>query len=512
MTFETQISSGAQVAKGTSYLFLQGLVGNTSALLFLTIASRILPISDIGATSALGIIATLFMTIGSFAIPSGVTKYLSEYIGKGRQDVAKQIYKKTLQFGFLAGITVSLVCFMSSAITSQLFIGDASLQPIIVILALDVFFLVFNSFLIGILFGLQKFGVIAFVGIAVSSLKFFASLYFIIIGLGLLGVILGWVTGDIAGCFLSFFFASSRFGKAKSFEGFSFAELVRYSLPLYGASIAAYFSATIDKLVILSLSNLAVLGIYTVAIAAVNAIGIVSSSIGSSLFPQFAQMYGRYGAHALKEASIKASRYVFLIFTPLSIGLAATAYPTIQLFFGESYASGWLSLVIVSVAVALTSTSVIVTNLLLSFGMTQTVLKASAFGVTIGTVLSALLVSPLGSVGAALGRSALISTSFIFIAYKLKRSFGLYFDNSAFRKSLMCSGTMAIVVVVFTQLVFNSKYMLPLYVAIGGVSYLIMLRLLKAVNNQDIQLFKEIFPSCFHRFFNLFAKFLSHGD
>lgn len=511
MTVETQTSSGALVAKGASFLFTQGLAANISSFLFLTIAARILSISNIGAVSAVGMIGTLFTTIGTFAVPSGVTRYVSLYLGKSEKNTAKGIFKKSLKFGFLASVLISSACLALSGLISSLALNDPQLQIVIIVLAFDVGTIVFNSFLNAMLFGLQKFRLIALIGMTGSTLKLLGSTYFLFLGLNLLGVIIGWATADLAATFLLLFFVSTSLGKIKSSNEFSFTEILRYSLPLYGASIIGYFSATVDKLIVLSLSNLAVLGIYSVAIAVVGVVVMISDSISSSLFPQLAQMHGRYGRDALKEASLRASRYIFLIFMPLAIGLAAIAYPTMRFFFGENYTLGSLPVMIISVVVALTSATVIINNLLLSLGRTRVVLEASVISVTIGATFSALLVSPLGSIGAAIGRGALLSSSFAYSAYRLRKTFGLYFDMRAFKASLLCTSIMAISVFA-AQSLLGATYLLPLYIAIGGAIYILMLRSLNVLNNQDARLLKEILPSRFGRFTDFFMRFFSLGD
>jgi O-antigen/teichoic acid export membrane protein len=511
MTVETQTPSGALVAKGASFLFTQGLGASVSSFLFLTIATRILSISNIGAVSAVGMIGTLFTTVGTLAIPSGVTRYISMYLGRSEQNTAKEIITKSLRFGFLASLLISFGCLASSGLISSLILHDPVLQSVIMVLAFDVGALVFNSFLSGTLFGLQKFRLIAFIGIITSALKLLGATCFLFLGLSLQGIVIGWVVADLTATSLLLFFVSKSFGKIKSSDGFSYGEILRYSFPLYVASIIGYFSTTIDKLVVLSLSDLAVLGVYSVAVAAVSTVGMVSDSIGASLFPQLVHVHGQYGEDALKEASVKTSRYVFLIFMPLAIGLAATAYPIIQLFFGESYTSGSLPVVIVSVVVALTSAVVIVNNLLLSLGKTRVILEASAISVTVGAAFSAFLVSSLGSTGAAIGRAALLSASFAYSAYRLRKAFGLYFDMDAFKMSLVCSVTM-VVSVIAAQLLLMVKYMLPLYITVGAAVYFLMLRFLKVLNNQDAQLLKEVLPTRFQRLTNIFNWFFSLGN
>jgi hypothetical protein len=49
--------------------------------------------------------------------------------------------------------------------------------------------------------------------------------------------------------------------------------------------------------------------------------------------------------------------------------------------------------------------------------------------------------------------------------------------------------------------------MIPFYIIIGGIVYVLMLRLLKVINNQDVQLLEEILPERLHVFVNAFASF-----
>ena len=68
------------------------------------------------------------------------------------------------------------------------------------------------------------------------------------------------------------------------------------------------------------------------------------------------------------------------------------------------------------------------------------------------------------------------------------------------------------VIVVFSQLLVNKYYMLPLHIVIGALVYVLMLRISKVVNKQDVRLFSEFFPKRFHWLINLFARFFSPAD
>jgi len=226
------------------------------------------------------------------------------------------------------------------------------------------------------------------------------------------------------------------------------------------------------------------------------------------LFPQLAELSGRHGKGALKLASIKVSRYIFLVFTPLAVGLAVTAYPVILLFFGPQYQSGVLSLTIVSFAMALTCASVAVENLLLSLGSTRTFLEANVLAASVGTLFSIILVSQFGSTGAALAKALQGITLFVYPAWRLRKIFGIFFDTEAFAKSWLGSLTMA-VAVTFIGLVFTSALFLPLYIIIGGVVYVTTLRLVNAVKSEDFLVIKQLLPNRFQKTVDLVAKLLT---
>jgi hypothetical protein len=50
---------------------------------------------------------------------------------------------------------------------------------------------------------------------------------------------------------------------------------------------------------------------------------------------------------------------------------------------------------------------------------------------------------------------------------------------------------MALVVLVAQQVAY-SKFFLPLYVALGGVTYIITIKLLRALNGEDLQLVQQV--------------------
>ena len=104
--------------------------------------------------------------------------------------------------------------------------------------------------------------------------------------------------------------------------------------------------------------------------------------------------------------------------------------------------------------------------------------------------MAQLLLPSLGTTGAAVTRGVAMATILITTIVALRNRIKLSFDLEAFWKSLLASTVMALAVYDI-QALHYSKFYLPFYVLIGGVIYLIMLRLTNAIKPADMQLMEE---------------------
>ena len=214
----------------------------------------------------------------------------------------------------------------------------------------------------------------------------------------------------------------------------------------------------------------------------------------AALVPQFSELHIRKGDQGLQQAARIASRYFFIIFLPLSVGLAITAAPTITLFAGDPYSEGSVPLAILSIGLGLTGASTIINSLLLALGRTKVLLVASLVGI-LADIALAPLISLLSVTGAALGRDALLAGSLLVSWAALGRKWSKRsVDLKAFYEVLMCCIVEAIVVIAI-ELIWYEKYLLFFYIGMGLVAYLVALRTLGIVNADDIGLLHRFVPS-----------------
>ena len=81
--------------------------------------------------------------------------------------------------------------------------------------------------------------------------------------------------------------------------------------------------------------------------------------------------------------------------------------------------------------------------------------------------------------------------TFLLSLHFLSKIIKIEIDYKTGLETIFSSIVMAIVVIEVQQVLY-SKFLLPLYVVLGGIIYVLMIRLLKVINKEDIQLIQQI--------------------
>jgi len=372
------------------------------------------------------------------------------------------------------------------------------------VLALDVFAIMFSPFLGGALVGLQKFREVSIANSLGYGIKYAIAIVLLHCGFGPLGVVLGWVMGDFSKIVVcTYFLASFRDGVASV----PFSRMIKYSSPIYLAGFLSYLSARADQFLIILYLGLKDLGIYNAAITASWVVSSISDSISSALFPQFAERFGRKDRKALLSASYGASRYLSIIYLPLAVGLATVALPTITLIAGTKYIEGTTPLALFSLTSAIGCYGLIAYSIIASLGKTNIFFWASLLSFSIDAVSCLMLIPQLGIVGASIGRMLSDIVGFGFLMYNLKRILGWHFDRGALKKSWLNAAIMGLIVLVVQHFLVGRFY-LPLYILIGGASYIVFMRLFRVMNKSDIALLKDFLPKRLEFIADILGKLL----
>jgi O-antigen/teichoic acid export membrane protein len=179
-----------------------------------------------------------------------------------------------------------------------------------------------------------------------------------------------------------------------------------------------------------------------------------------------------------------------LVLFPLIVGLAVTSKPVITLFAGQEYEGGWIVLAVLSLFGLVYGISPAFSNLLLVYGKTKVILFLNLASIAISMVFLPL-VWFLKLAGLAIVRGTASLLTFFLSLYFLSKNVKIEIDYEMGLKAIFASVVMALVVLVAQQVAY-SKFFLPLYVALGGVTYVITIKVLRALNSEDFQLIQQV--------------------
>jgi O-antigen/teichoic acid export membrane protein len=276
--------------------------------------------------------------------------------------------------------------------------------------------------------------------------------------------------------------------------GFGFRKLLGFSAPLFAGEIASYASGWFDRALLVPLVPLAQLGSYQVAITAFGILNSMSAAISGTLFPFYSHFYAGGGEVSrtvdLENAVKSASRYVSFFTIPLSVGLAVTALPAATLLAGNIYADAAVPVAILSISLALACQARALGSIFIVLGKTVTSAILTIASLSIPILMGFAIIPYLGIAGAAIVRGSSLIISLAISVSILRMILRLRFDTAAYRSTWLASLAMAGAVLVVEALNY-SKYLLPVYVAVGAAVFILALRSLRAVNREDLDLMSD---------------------
>jgi len=449
----------------------------------------------------LSFVLTLIQVVGTFAFQSASAKYISQYVAQGNLEKARSVVSRVLQMTLLASLISSVFLLISAEQISLVLTGSPQWAVLFQILGVTCFSIILFPQVLGFLQGLQKMREFAFVNFIFTTVQYLLGIFFLYFGLGLFGVLYGWLIGFVLSSIVGLFLVAKFLGLFG--EPHSLRPLIKFSYPLYVSNVLQYVAGWIDQLFILAYAGEATLGIYGWAVKAALIPSLIISSIVTALFPQLSELYTKYGKDNLRNAFTLSSRYAVLMGFPMFVGLAIIANPIMIVFAEPEYAGAAMPLVIVCLSFLLPTLGIAISPMFMTMERTKTqsiVTLASIFSNIVVSYVSLTYLN-LGVVGAAWARFLASCVSFGLSVYALKRIFDVTLDWEALWKSSVACIFMAVAVFLIGTLetVVSQLYLFPTYVIVGAIVYFLSLVALKAIKKQDLELIHDYLPGRFKR-------------
>lgn len=486
----TSFDLRVHLSRGASYLIMQNMGSAAAGIVAFVILARMISTTEMGVWAVLQLLVAACSTFATW-LPQSVTKYVAENSSRGSRSAAAAVFYQALRVNLVTYLPVIVGFYFGASFLASHLLGNASYAPLIRVLAFDVFLNAgMLQVLVAALLGLKMFRETAAVGLAIEGiLRQVLIVSLVLVLRSFFGLVVGWLFSDAATVVIYMVLAVRALGRPRL--DFPLVKLFRFYLPLEVAQIVGFFQAWFDRAILLLFVPLATLGVYNVAVTAYGVVANVSGGIGGMLFPALSSIQEKGpGKDGLRGAIGLGTRYACLIVTPVDFILLATATPALAVFVGESYVGGSLPLMIFCAADALTLFATVLNPAFMTMEETMLICVIKGITAIVGLTAMYLLLPTWGIVGASAGRALTVILTAMLQGVLITRKIRLKFDVRSVVK-ILAAGISSAGVIVLLELVKYSKFMLPVYVIVGTFGYLILLRFLRAIDADDLELLRR---------------------
>jgi len=350
---------------------------------------------------AMWLVGTLGI-LANIGLPAALTKYISEYVGRGDTVTAAQLGKRLLfmQLALAAGVSGLTACFVFIRSPYRSVIGLAAVM---------LFAQALQQSLGAALAGVQRFDRMALISIYVAL----ASLASIGVAAVLHAGVMGMLWATLAGLSVTIWLyyravdefllkLSPRPPNPSPPAPDIFRRIRKFSLTIsYILLLDAIVWQRSEVLFLKWYSTLPQIAFYTLAYSIASKLSDVASTFSSTLLPIYSESYGRSGLRDVRPVFENALKYLQMLMVPLCLLGVAIAKPMVQLIYGQNFLPLVLPLQFLILTQAFTSTGVVQSPLVVGTEKQSFIAKWGTVVAALNIALDLILIPRQGALGAA---------------------------------------------------------------------------------------------------------------
>jgi len=495
------------VARGASYFLLQSLASTIFGVVYFAVLARFISEAEMGWYTSLSFLLGFLPLLATLGLNPTTAKFLSQHLAEGKTEEAGKIPKTVLLLCLPFSLAISLLCLVTAPQLSLFFMKEEELELawLIQILALAVPFAALSTICSGFLQGLQEIGKLSKLSFFSYILARIAGFFLLRAGLGLAGILVGWILGNVLTILITLIIVLRRLPFTKGF--YPTQPLLSFSMPLLASSVLILLTQWMDRALVILYVDPVHVGIYNVAATAWAVLMLVPTAILTALFPKMSELHAQHGKEILEEALEKASRYVNMIHIPLCVGLTLLAFSVIPLFAGEKFAEASIPYMVMALGAIPYGYTVLIYSIFVILKRNRYVLIYTLLGILADALVGYMLIPRIGIVGAAMGNTLLQTVGCFSALILLRRAINPRLDRETLLK--VPAATIGMVVVLYlSQRIFTLQAALPLHIILGILTYLTLLILLKTIHGTDLHLLDKFLPSSLRWISTIFHRLI----
>ena len=467
--------------------------------------------TDIGALSILSFLSSTIILITGLALPTALTKFASEKLGKNQTEEAASVQKTVTKTVLALSLTGFITLILFSNQLSQFLLGSSIHANLIILMLVYTLFFSIITLFKSTLQALYLFGKMATVTLIFIIVSRTTAVILATLNMGLDGVLIGYITGSLVALAVAVCFLRGKLPKTT--YNTPLKPILTFSLPLFLSSLTLLILNRADIVIITAMTrDYSLTGIYYIALNSVSVLSILWIPVTTTIFPALSARHGLKKPEDITNILKTSSRYLIYIILPSCLGLAVISPTALAFFYGPSYTPGAIPLSILSVATMITALYSLFTTALTAIGKTTQILKINVI-LAISTVTILLAFVPfLQTIGAALTRLITQIIGITLAFYILQKEIPVKIDKEALWKSALAStATIPFLLILETTI---SKQLpvtqtLVIEVLTAASIYAFSLYMLKALKSQDFELLRQALPKPLTKYINFVEKIIA---
>jgi O-antigen/teichoic acid export membrane protein len=483
------------LAGGAAIVIVFGVVGYALSFLSSLLAARYFGPSNFGiyslATTLLGI-ATLIAYLG---IPAGISRFVPYYHAQHDERSLVGYLRFVLAVPLFISLAISVLFFVFAENIAHFFSYPAPLVQLLRIVSIIIPFRIISDMLGSIitarklvLFDQLRYNVMekgSFLLGLIIVLFFHLNLYALMVVMA-------------SSILVSFFYSIVAYNtkvriSLRGAHTTHYREWLNFSLPLLFSGFLILIISWSDRIFIGKFLTSADLGIYSVVFSLVTVLVFFQSAFSVLFVPLIAEHYARDEHDQISFIFRKAAGWVFGLSFPVFLVLLLYSKQLLTIFYGPSYAAGYLALVILSIGFLINISTGLNKEVILLHGLTKFLFLNSFFIATYNIVLNLLLVPSYGILGAAVASSSAMILDNIICLAKARRYEHLSFDM-AYSLKFIVAGITSFVVALFIfripGIAIASRF------ALSSITYILLfgllLLLLRTLQKEEIDIMLDM--------------------
>jgi O-antigen/teichoic acid export membrane protein len=368
-----------------------------SGYFFWFVMSNISSPETIGVSSAVVSLATIFGTIASLGIPTGLQRFLGKVFSENKMSDAKVFVNASLVLTFAGVVACTIAILMARDWVYTTFRIDFVLLFISLLLISSN---VLAGLLRSVVISSLKTRILPITMIVSATAKVILSVVMVLIGTGAIGVTIGFTVAPLMSSFIFAFviITSLKSASSKSEVGLrgSLKDIFVSSGATWVPTIIYTIGSHLGTLLVFRSHGASQAGVYFIAFSLITALMALMSALYSIAYPTLSGM-----SDGRKRFAWRAINISLILSVPLACTLMFYSKQVLRLF-GEEYTSGFLSLDILLLSTLPVAIASGINTLVYSYGNYRQVLAIGLASNVPRAVLYFILVPLLDNTGAAL--------------------------------------------------------------------------------------------------------------